>query len=649
MEQQVQRAQIGPTNELLLLRNIPLDPTYVNTLYFDNATAQENYFKGKVKYVSDNITGMTGNAHWTELTYIRRTQNTVRIQVNADKIMDCNYIMFRNTNFGTKWFYGFITETNYINDTTTEIVWELDVMQTWFFDFSLAPCFVERIHYASDVLGKPNHTPEPVALGDYWTYAKGQTTFSNNVYVVVVTSSIVKSMARTAQQDEPEEPESVPEQHELLEPDLNFPSNVLPNPPSGDDNLDKDKPADNPANNPGSGDGDIINASGLFYTGIYSGLAYFSFIDANEVNAYLSKLDEAGKADSVVSIFMAPKSFYKRGRKTLTSAQADVPKLISTFPHDKYRNKVYGSFVPKNNKLFQYPYCYLRVSNNAGQNQNLWFEDWDGTPTLEFSCATTPTPEIICSPRWYNGESYCASKKVVVSGFPQCAWTSDAYKAYLAQRNSSLAFDMTTDAVGRAASGAFAGATAGGLIGSVVPGAGTAIGAIGGAILGAGGSLLSNITKTVSNDMRQSIEPPITHGTTAPGTDFARGILDFSITARGLHPQEAKVADDFFTMFGYSANQVFRPSINVRPHFTFVKTQGCNIKGSIPGQDAQKICQIFDNGVTHWRYPDEVGDYSVDNRPASRERAIQLDLDLDGVEYESEEQLAESEKQKLAQ
>lgn len=79
--------------------------------------------------------------------------------------------------------------------------------------------------------------------------------------------------------------------------------------------------------------------------------------------------------------------------------------------------------------------------------------------------------------------------------------------------------------------------------------------------------------------------------------------------------QMAKTIDDYFNMYGYATHKVKIPNTNVRPHWTFTKTIGCKIVGSLPSDDQRKICEIFDNGVTFWRNPSEVGQYYLDNRP----------------------------------
>lgn len=145
---------IAPGTRVLLLRNVPLDNTYEHTIWFDNITAQANYFTGLAKY------------SYTDFTYQRVNKNTIRVGRKADDLYDCNYVMFQNTNFGSKWFYAFITEVEYVNNECSNVSYQIDVMQTWFFNYSFEETFVEREHSISDYIGV-NIVPESVALGEY--------------------------------------------------------------------------------------------------------------------------------------------------------------------------------------------------------------------------------------------------------------------------------------------------------------------------------------------------------------------------------------------------------------------------------------------------------------------------------------------------
>lgn len=56
----------------------------------------------------------------------------MRVEKKAEDLYDCNYLAFQNTSFGSKWFYAFITSVEYVNNITSEITFEIDVLQTYF-------------------------------------------------------------------------------------------------------------------------------------------------------------------------------------------------------------------------------------------------------------------------------------------------------------------------------------------------------------------------------------------------------------------------------------------------------------------------------------------------------------------------------------
>ena len=116
---------INPNSDIYVLHDIPLDPTQDNTLWFANLSAQTSYFTSKAKY------------QFTKQTYQRVKRGYIRLQKRAEDLYDCNYLMFRNTAYGTKWFYAFLDSVDYINDSVCEVRYTIDPMQTWFFDYLL--------------------------------------------------------------------------------------------------------------------------------------------------------------------------------------------------------------------------------------------------------------------------------------------------------------------------------------------------------------------------------------------------------------------------------------------------------------------------------------------------------------------------------
>lgn len=150
-------AYIVPNSDIVLIKNMNLDPSYSDTIWFDplqdGASGQRDWFLARAY------------RRFNAQSYTRVNGNTVRLEANAEDLYDVNYMMFRNTAYGNKWFYAFVLRSDYVNDNTTQITFEIDVMQTWLFEAVLEPCFVEREHSATDVAGD-NLLAEPVERGD---------------------------------------------------------------------------------------------------------------------------------------------------------------------------------------------------------------------------------------------------------------------------------------------------------------------------------------------------------------------------------------------------------------------------------------------------------------------------------------------------
>lgn len=145
---------IQPQTNLLILKDVPLDNTYDHTIFFTGKGTQAQYFMQKMKYSR------------SDYTYQRVNSKQIRVDILADNLYDCNYIMFQNTAYGDKWFYAFIVSVEYVNDTVSLITYEIDVMQTWHFDYEPDDCFVLYEHSVTDNIGD-NILPEAIEIGEY--------------------------------------------------------------------------------------------------------------------------------------------------------------------------------------------------------------------------------------------------------------------------------------------------------------------------------------------------------------------------------------------------------------------------------------------------------------------------------------------------
>jgi hypothetical protein len=142
----------APNSEIYLLKT-PIELDNNNQLNFANAAAQQTYFQSLTKI---NI---------SEATFQRKDE-FIRYPANVETVLGYNYCMYRNKSHGNKWFYAFVTNVEYLSENSCAISIKTDVWQTYQFDLTWHPCFVEREHVNDDTIGK--HTlPENVETGEF--------------------------------------------------------------------------------------------------------------------------------------------------------------------------------------------------------------------------------------------------------------------------------------------------------------------------------------------------------------------------------------------------------------------------------------------------------------------------------------------------
>lgn len=143
---------MAPNTSLYICRGIPWNSDYSHVRLFASANAANTYIISKAAYTK------------TQYSYISKSKQ-IRVDGMADQYRDCNYIAWKNTGYSNKWFYGFITDAVYLADNTCLISFEYDIFQTWFYDTTVNPSYVEREHVNDDTIGA-NTVPENVVMGD---------------------------------------------------------------------------------------------------------------------------------------------------------------------------------------------------------------------------------------------------------------------------------------------------------------------------------------------------------------------------------------------------------------------------------------------------------------------------------------------------
>ena len=288
---------------------------------------------------------------------------------------------------------------------------------------------------------------------------------------------------------------------------------------------------------------------------------------------------------------------------------ATTSRTQSARNYDSIHNTFY---LPKNKKMFTYPFRQLLVTNNNGQSATYKWEFFTSTSsnmkeaTFEINGTPLPSPELILFPTYYRGITKDYENGLILNNFPSPSWNENSFEKWWAQNKESLVFGMLSSTI----------STVGSFMLSKPIEQGKEITNING-----------KIANNVGNMMAKQNVPTQFYGEISASTlQTVQNRVGYHFYDLGLEKDSAKMIDNYFTMFGYAIKQVKVPNVRqsgvtLRPHWNYVKTQACIIhpasgKG-LPSDDESKIAQIYNNGITFWTTISEVGNYSLNNSPAS--------------------------------
>ena len=490
------------------LLSVPLENDYKNTLYFTSKSTQQEYFSSKILKECKNF------------TYLRKEQE-ISVPYHYDDIYTCNYVMYQNSKYNNKWFYCFVKDMRYENDECTILNIETDVIQTWLFDYTIKPSFVEREHVSDDTAGI--HTvPELLETGDYIV----NTTNKN----IGLTDSVIV-MGST------------------VDPTIQ--------------------------------DGELVGGDngGGIYNGVRTGYKYYTFNNSSnsELSDVLKAFEKAGKSDAIGMMFVAPKILidvvedkYDNAmvQESLQSTAMEWDFMESDTPN--YKPTTLNTYEPRNKKLLTFPYTYMLLSNNNGGSAVYKYELFDVPKSvtrqdlcpIQFYSALTPSMDIIAVPQYYNGSVGANYNEALSSGkYPICGWNTDVYTNWLTQNAMNIGISTVSSAL------------------TIV--GGVALTATGGGAFAGGGMIVNGamgIAQTMGSIYEHKLQPPQAEGNVNTGNvNFACDNLTFTVYNMSIKKEMAAIIDSYFDMFGYKVNAVKVPNKAHRSRYWYTKTIDINI------------------------------------------------------------------------
>lgn len=513
--------------------------TYIKLLRFDVTKEHQIDFPSRIDQY--NYFANHSGLVLDEFTY-QRKDNILRASGCYDDLCQYNYLFYQNSSYSNKVYFCYIKRMTYINDNCTDIEIEEDVFQTWQFDVDIKKSFIEREHVENDQIGR--HTlNEGLGFGDYVCYsAQRYAGFDDLVYMVLVTKWADKS-----------------------------------------------------------------NTNGSFNIGgvPYMGGAYLCRT-ASDFIALTQEYATGGIPDAIYGAYVVPISMVNCSQEFINGDYywEKYKEQPSSIIEDYTISKPYsiGSYIPKNNKMYCFPYQYLLVSNNNGSTNMYYYERFKSGDNCNFEIAGVPTMgcNIKISPIDYDYESLYANEEqgFMAGKFPPLNWTIDEFTVWSTQNMLNMGTSILSGSTNMA-------------FGIVSMKGGNIEG--GAQQLGSGIGEILNVYKDAY--LHKEYDVPSAHGNLNAGDlNTSRRTNTFYFYKMGIKEEIARSIDDFFTMYGYKVNILKNINYKTRRYWNYIKTQNVIIESPVvPEKDLNNFKSLFNNGFTIWHDPDKFMDYSYSN------------------------------------
>ena len=563
-------------SEVIMAKEIKVDRDYKNVLNYSEQQMLDLVKANRVNGASNF--GFVGDGF----------TNTIRVPFSYAECIQSNYLAFQNKFFSNKWFFAWIDNVAYINDSTCELTFTVYAWSTLFSYWTPEVTFVNREHTNDDAIGA-NTIPENIAVDEVVCEQTTQDLSLNQYLYIAIMSNY--------------DPAN--------EQDYNYITAY---------------------------NGMIFGSPiFLFPYNLTEGSETSNAATMQRIVKFIGGCVLAKRTDAIQCIFALPSALINaRDLELIEKNDYYYYKLQYNYKPAEInfninKRTTFSDYTPKNNKCFVYPYNYLEVTNMNGETNIYKYENFYNEQAtfllnlaLQIGCSGRLIPTNYKKKRLNNEES------IAIGKYPTFSWSGDAYVNWLTEQavNNVISPIMSL------------GATA---IGAVVGGVPGAIAGYAGAnwLLGSGGSVDPKATKeaqstvnnavagtanvgmsiantvlgTFGNFYAGSLISNIPTGTNTADVNFASNQIGFKFNEMRAKTEYLKRIDEFFTMFGYKTNSLKIPNITGRRNWNYVEiSSNSDIGfGTVPSVYMEEINNACRKGVTIWHNHATLGDYSQDN------------------------------------
>ncbi len=640
---------IAPNSNAKLLTGVPIDSSYNHTVWFDSAAEQKAFFDGHVKSDVVTSTGQTFTFSLTGLTNQRVERNYISVNIPYALLLDINYVMFQNTMYdATKWFYGFVTNIEYVNTVTTNVYYEIDLIQTFLFDFRLQNVRVDRELVVDEGRRNPTTNMFDMSWGKYTV--KESTPFKPNTQTDIIRYTLLGdgSMGTATNRDDDffivfsyQSTRGTLAPTYTIDVDESFNRYI------------RLTVSTKPASFTYSSASRTLTSSSFFVYNSSSALAGDKINDnylASDVNTIINKLMSNDIEAVITSIQLIPKYLFSN---LLTSGGVWNYEAITIKNFDyqipsHFKNKSNSNYyTPNNSILYTSPYALINYSDFS-QNEQKYLPEFVNnvsdipsrtTIRLQTTSFIGQTPTILSYPVNYNIHSpNNYNYSFVFETEYEIPWSENYYNRWYAQNgeriNSMRSVNSLTNTVGYLNSfvNVFGSAARDITNASLNKGQGV------GNLFTDASNFLTDITSqyaseyaseqailqeiSVAENTIPNVKGSPSHVNALVPTTYYGLIFSYNT----ISGEECKIMDEYYSLYGYKLNVVKTPvlydatELDCRKCWNYFKTSQCRLTrtengANLNAADEEAIQAIFDRGITFWRNRDDVviGDYSQDN------------------------------------
>lgn len=518
---------------------------------------------------------------FNNLSFIKGFFNKkIKVDTPIDNLYNANYVVFNNEDYGDKNFYAYIVDFEYISDSCTAIIIEIDYFQTYMGDIVFLASDIERqMTRDDDIENIYNQLPEPIQIDRYFIAKTKEINFTSWRVCVLYKPNLVI---------------------EGIKGFFGFDATNI----SGDDTYNYRDLLNDSKYRPD------YNIGSYVYNKYMTGCAVKNYnissqVELETITTKLWLLELTGY--SVVDVYMIPSVMGDNAYSSVEYYAIGSPYYdMGYIPTgaDTY-------YQPLNNKTYMSPYVYLELSNYMGGKKNYTYQNFFvkkdlGAPDYDFRLIMTNLNGFsgYIYPKYYGAGMVSQGRESFENGLDlpdvaHCPWNENKIGQGLIK----------------------------GGIGTGIAAAATAI---------SGGATLSAIAAEATNRQNQTGEyderswneyekeynkiekqkqqrnnaffnevgNAITNGDgtrQGGGNSILNTVFDFFGFKFSMFVAVNIIAiDRFFSMYGYYQNRITNMNIVGNANFNYIKTKNARVAGNIPIYAKEKIINMLNNGITFW-------------------------------------------------